>query len=707
MKKLFKNILVGLLLSTQVFAVGRLQNEDFKSEAELIAAGTTKARLLNDDKIYVKALSINKTLNSAIVAGDIGGGGSGFNIIQPYNPGFEAGTDSWTSSGGTFTFTSTAANVAFGTQAGDWDSNASAQTLDSFAATIIPGLYSRQGEVSCFFKCASGSCTHTLTANDGTNDITTPTTITSNLTYVPTRLNFTFPASGTLKLRIKSVASNEPQLFIDKCYLGEATNLSQVSQTQFVGSGFFDTTTNCQPSRTNTALGSFTADTDCPGATVESNPGPGSIQTTDFDAFKWTINALPPGIYRVIMSGTGGATGASGGVAYAINDGTTTSGRGSGVSDATQGSNFIAEGWFNYTTSTNRTFELYGSANTGVTNTIYNTNSNHQVRFSIVRFPGSPELAFQPDQTPSSWSGYHDNTCSWARTNTAYGDPTTDASCALVERQNRNFGTVTTNAGTLPGIIFTPKKSGKYFVCSLPKISGGTITAIMDFRLTDGTTVVSEAQEGVGVATTIATIPLCGIINIASTSSTTLTLQSKVTAGSVTIAGSGATNASAVEWTIFPLDQSIAQPYLMGIRSEVTVDSGNGHGSTATKIRRWSNIRNNVGTDITYADSSTAGGTFTINSTGLYCASGHDFRSAGGATNVGITVNDTATTTNINTPITYAQGLRRISSRIEASAISFEWCGILNTSDVVREHTDGTPNATDSLSMFTITRVGL
>ena len=55
--------------------MGKLQNEDFKTEAELTGAGGAKSQLLNDTKIYVTANSINKTLDDAIIDGDIGGGG--------------------------------------------------------------------------------------------------------------------------------------------------------------------------------------------------------------------------------------------------------------------------------------------------------------------------------------------------------------------------------------------------------------------------------------------------------------------------------------------------------------------------------------------------------------------------------------------------------------------------------------------------------
>ena len=49
---------------------GRLQDVDFMTEAELITAGSTKAALLNDVKIYVT--SVAKTLDQAIADGDIG-----------------------------------------------------------------------------------------------------------------------------------------------------------------------------------------------------------------------------------------------------------------------------------------------------------------------------------------------------------------------------------------------------------------------------------------------------------------------------------------------------------------------------------------------------------------------------------------------------------------------------------------------------------
>lgn len=55
---------------------GRLQNEDIKSVAELAAQGCGPEKLPNDDKIYITANGINKTLKEAIEDNDIGGGGA-------------------------------------------------------------------------------------------------------------------------------------------------------------------------------------------------------------------------------------------------------------------------------------------------------------------------------------------------------------------------------------------------------------------------------------------------------------------------------------------------------------------------------------------------------------------------------------------------------------------------------------------------------
>lgn len=67
-----KKYLFLLLLLPVLATAGRLQNEDFKTEAELTGAGGAVSQLLNDTKIYVTGSGINKTLDDAIADGDIG-----------------------------------------------------------------------------------------------------------------------------------------------------------------------------------------------------------------------------------------------------------------------------------------------------------------------------------------------------------------------------------------------------------------------------------------------------------------------------------------------------------------------------------------------------------------------------------------------------------------------------------------------------------
>lgn len=50
---------------------GKIQKQDVKTETELTGAGATAADLINDTQIYTSAASINKTLDDAIVDGDV------------------------------------------------------------------------------------------------------------------------------------------------------------------------------------------------------------------------------------------------------------------------------------------------------------------------------------------------------------------------------------------------------------------------------------------------------------------------------------------------------------------------------------------------------------------------------------------------------------------------------------------------------------
>jgi len=133
--------------------------------------------------------------------------------------------------------------------------------------------------------------------------------------------------------------------------------------------------------------------------------------------------------------------------------------------------------------------------------------------------------------------------------------------------------------------------------------------------------------------------------------------------------------------------------------SSVRVQSSNGYGSTNTAIKRYSNVLETVGTDITYADSATLGASFTVGPAGMYAIS---IVSTGGATNIyGASKNSAQLTTSIHT-ITAADRIILAytggGNPIQASNTVYLAAGA-----VVRPHTDGTASGTAAQEQFTIT----
>ena len=137
--------------------------------------------------------------------------------------------------------------------------------------------------------------------------------------------------------------------------------------------------------------------------------------------------------------------------------------------------------------------------------------------------------------------------------------------------------------------------------------------------------------------------------------------------------------------------------------SYVRLNTANGYGSTNTVIRRFTNIVNSVGTDITYADSATLGATFTINTSGVYSASYNDSFVSGA--DMGMSINSTQLTTNI-VSITVTDRL------IAATATSTNILSCVSATfyaaaaSVVRAHTDAAASGAAPIrTNFTIARV--
>lgn len=138
-------------------------------------------------------------------------------------------------------------------------------------------------------------------------------------------------------------------------------------------------------------------------------------------------------------------------------------------------------------------------------------------------------------------------------------------------------------------------------------------------------------------------------------------------------------------------------------RSMVWVNTANGYGSTNTKIRRFTNVATNQGGDITYADSATLGGSFTINVSGVYGISYTDQFSS--SSYMGVSLNTTQPTVAI-----FSLAATEIVCGGQAPAANtVGHCGaqlFLPAGSIIRAHDDiiGSGTVTNA-TQFIITRV--
>lgn len=139
-------------------------------------------------------------------------------------------------------------------------------------------------------------------------------------------------------------------------------------------------------------------------------------------------------------------------------------------------------------------------------------------------------------------------------------------------------------------------------------------------------------------------------------------------------------------------------------RDELRFNTGNGNGTTATKVRRFSTVETNVGTAFSYNDSSANGTVITINETGTYSVNYYDGH-ASLAVNFGVSRNSTQTTTAIQS-ITATDRVGMASSQGAGAFGSVSMIRLFRQGDVIRPHLATTPaNDTSNGSSFQITRV--
>ena len=145
-------------------------------------------------------------------------------------------------------------------------------------------------------------------------------------------------------------------------------------------------------------------------------------------------------------------------------------------------------------------------------------------------------------------------------------------------------------------------------------------------------------------------------------------------------------------------------PAITAVQSMVQLHTSNGHGSSSSKIRRFTTTITNQGSDITYADSASLGGTFTINTNGVYAISYIDQWDAGQW--FGLSLNSNQLTTDV-TSITAAHRLGVVNSNAANVTEMVSNTVYIASGGVVRAHTNGNTSGSNTAFVnFTITRVG-
>jgi hypothetical protein len=598
-------------------------------------------------------------------AGGIFAGGQ--NLIS--NNSYETDTTGWTASAGTFARTTTAGQyIPPGVAGASWAATGGAGRTLCYTATTInanDGLAGRSGAVSIAARAGSGTATHLLYAYDGTN-ILGSTTITSSTTqFARSTVNFPMPSSGTIQACIKSVSGTEPTLYFDDWYLGlaEGFNLSQASQAQFYGSATWVGTANCSWS-TTAAIGNFSADSDCTTPVGSNLKGNASAPATKVPGISFAT--MPQGDYYFVANG------------YFYKNGTASSAVGYRFSDGTNTSN---EQFIGVTTSNNLatgtiTGHIYESSNqSNVTVQIQGEGGGGDaakveawtipLEIYVYYFPSSSQTAYRSDQMPMFWSGYHDTTCAWTNTSTTRADFSTDASCALAERQNINAGAVT-GSNTKPQITITLPRAGMYMVNATAMVSVDGNAKAETLYLSDGTNIIGNAvgQSPTGSSTAWTPFTFMGFENATAAGPVTFGIQGATTAGSTLTIGN--INTAAITWNVIELSGGVPTPLLINPYGQHNGSEGAGTttltmGSNQTQITTLTAAR-------TYVLPTTgvpAGYPITITNSGDFPLT---VQASGGATVAVINVGSVKLISNIATPTVKADWLvDRIRSKTTLS----------------------------------------
>lgn len=503
------------------------------------------------------------------------------NIVK--NSGFENDLFGWsTSVAGTLTRTKVAGSYASGLAGGKWASGSASGYLETALTALPAGLQNRQCGLSVMLKGGSSSISAQILDQSG--NVLVSQTLQAYTDWYGLPLPFPCGTATSVKARFVTDTTDSSTLFVDDAFIGDAYRmgmLGNISQARFVGSLEWAPVSACQWITNSLTAATFSADLDCDDAPriatgdVLSNTAIGAADGT-FPKIK--VKDQGAGTYRIVATGyfDSSQAGVSSSNTWLFKDSFDTIRYAGGhfVPGLTVAVNSI-QGEYVYASSGDREFSIGGIVGTVSSSLrIGVQTSRNALVISVYYYPSSTQVAQTPETTATSWSGYHGLDCSWSRTNTLAGSFTADSTCTFADRTNNNFGSVTSSlsgSDKLPGIVFTPKQIGQYYICAAATVQSSTATNVLfgiQMRTNNYTTLVSTGSQRIntnGSNPDGNTMTLCGILEATNLNAKTVELWGSASSGAITINSfySSTSDIASIEWTIFNITQSFPNPMIM------------------------------------------------------------------------------------------------------------------------------------------------
>ncbi len=532
------------------------------------------------DEVLQKLLFSNDAGVSEQEIGSGGGGAAGINILE--NGDFEVGSPptEWTASAGVFIAETVA--QGFDAQSGSWDAAAGSDTLDSDFQAVPLGLENRKCNATMEYIYDTGSTgDYKLQVIANSAGLLVEKDLAENTDWEKEAVQFDCPASDSIKVRIISTLDGGI-ILLDQVTLGQS-DFVDISQTLLVAHANYAPTASCAWARSNTALGDFTADTDCPAITV--NFSTFAVSTGDNDLPDIDFADLPAGTYMVRVETVlqGAITAAE--LAIRLSDGTINGSLCSLTQDTTTNNevhNLSCSHVFTYAASGPRNFKMQGSATSGAVSIINDVGGNGRgtLKFTVWKTPESRAQAITLETSGGEFRARHNNNCLWSDSNAAYDTPTGDATCDFaVEKTLGGILSVASvsDGNNQPGIVLTVNRAMTVNVC----VQGGTNKTGSDGNIYDVRLFVVEDSLSLGefhtrpgaVVDRRSAIVLCGDVTFSGPGSKDIVVQLQTTSQTVQIEN---VNDFTLTWQGHIVSQGAAPPIFTELQSLVRNLSGSG-----------------------------------------------------------------------------------------------------------------------------------